>query len=192
MQRKATQPHHFSVSQIFLHCCLFSFSFSFLQDRKMEKLPSEAFALIISKLNFTSKLQCILVCKKWYGIICNINLYVSVCFTKDTFKYTNDFPKAVTLFNKEEPDQQRESKSNFWKWGSIQCLLAFITTTTLSQCKTHHLHWWFWLWRDFERQEYTTRRNLRPSICKMGRPRDFVHFNIYNTHTSYDYWIISL
>jgi hypothetical protein len=62
----------------------------------MDKLPQELFISATSYLGFNEKLNCMLVCNKWYEWISNYKLHQHLIFVNDQ----DNFNKALLLFDK--------------------------------------------------------------------------------------------
>lgn len=63
--------------------------------KAMKELPTEVFIPVISLLNTSDKLECLLVCKRWHGFITENILYKELSFNNNTA----DFYNAIALFH---------------------------------------------------------------------------------------------
>jgi hypothetical protein len=122
----------------------------------MNRLPKEIFSLILSNLDMQDKLTCIRVCRRWYDIICNTNLYQKLNIAGDMERLNEAF--ALFYENEQFGRQVTElSLRHFYPDMFIMLTLPKLLPNV------KHLKWDNWLSSKFKNGDAPPKR-----ICDLA------------------------
>lgn len=150
-----------------------SFFFFFLKLlTTMNKLRTEVLIPIFSQLSINDKLECILVCKKWYIIMAENSLYMQLSFSN-----VNNFNKALDLFDKKQKFGCYVESLTISPSCEIDTVSIFLMPRQFPNLK--HLNWKEDIRPTEERLEYDISiKNLPPSsVCQ----RELKKWNLLQT-----------